>query len=266
MAGPGAEISASDDKVRYGDKVRLAGTVPGLSGVRVEIGFQRRGSGSWRTARTTETDPAGSYAARVTPRASGSYRAVPANGQPSEPVPVRVRSRTKVRVKKHVVRGTKVKVKGRVRPGGRRLVKLKLPGRDQRTRTNGKGRFTERWRPQGTGRGKVRAMARGNRVAAGSRSRAHKVTVYRRASASWYGPGLYGNGLACGGSLSPSTVGVAHRSMKCGTKLTLRHGNRSVRVKVIDRGPFAAGREFDLTAATKNRLGFGSTGTVLSSR
>jgi rare lipoprotein A len=54
--------------------------------------------------------------------------------------------------------------------------------------------------------------------------------------------------------------------MPCGTKLTLRYGGRSVRVKVIDRGPFAGGREFDLTAATKNRLGFGSTGTVLSSR
>jgi rare lipoprotein A len=39
-----------------------------------------------------------------------------------------------------------------------------------------------------------------------------------------------------------------------------------VRVEVIDRGPFAAGREFDLTGATKNRLNFGSTGTILSSR
>jgi rare lipoprotein A len=92
------------------------------------------------------------------------------------------------------------------------------------------------------------------------------VTVYRPAVASWYGPGLYGNRLACGGVLTPSTIGVAHKTMPCGTKLTLRYGDRSVRVRVIDRGPFVAGREFDLTAATRNRLGFGSTGRVLSSR
>ncbi|HZA88842.1 MAG TPA: septal ring lytic transglycosylase RlpA family protein [Solirubrobacterales bacterium] len=72
--------------------------------------------------------------------------------------------------------------------------------------------------------------------------------------------------MACGGTLTPSTVGVAHRSMPCGTRLTLRHAGRSVRVEVIDRGPFVGGREFDLTGATKNRLNFGSTGTVLSSR
>jgi rare lipoprotein A len=39
-----------------------------------------------------------------------------------------------------------------------------------------------------------------------------------------------------------------------------------VSARVIDRGPYASGREFDLTGATKARLGFGSTGTVLSSR
>jgi rare lipoprotein A len=39
-----------------------------------------------------------------------------------------------------------------------------------------------------------------------------------------------------------------------------------VRVPVVDRGPYVAGREFDLTAATKQKLGFGSTGTVLTTR
>jgi rare lipoprotein A (peptidoglycan hydrolase) len=39
-----------------------------------------------------------------------------------------------------------------------------------------------------------------------------------------------------------------------------------VRAKVVDRGPFSGGREFDLTAATRQRLGFPSTGTVLVSR
>jgi len=55
---------------------------------------------------------------------------------------------------------------------------------------------------------------------------------------------------------------VANKSLPCGTPITLRYRGRSVRVRVVDRGPFVAGREFDLTAATKRRLGFGSVGTI----
>ena len=49
-------------------------------------------------------------------------------------------------------------------------------------------------------------------------------------------------------------------------ELTLRYGGRSVDVRVVDRGPFAGNREFDLTSATKQRLGFADVGTVLTSR
>ena len=40
----------------------------------------------------------------------------------------------------------------------------------------------------------------------------------------------------------------------------------SIRVPVIDRGPYVAGREFDLTAATKRALGFGDLGTIWVTR
>ncbi|MGH2961704.1 MAG: septal ring lytic transglycosylase RlpA family protein, partial [Solirubrobacterales bacterium] len=260
-------MAASDGTVRYGDKVRLSGIVPGTSGAPVEIAFQRDGDTEWRSVHQTSTDPAGSYKAKLEPRASGSYRAQAAGGPPSQPVPVRVHSVTKLRVKRHVVVGDKVGIKGRVRPAGAgRSVRIKLPGGDEHTRTRPGGRFKETWRPRSTGRTKVRAVAGGDAVAAGSHSGARRVIVYRPASASWYGPGLYGNRTACGQTLSGSTLGVAHKTMPCGTKLTLRYRGRSVNVRVIDRGPFAAGREFDLTGATKSRLGFGSTGTVLSSR
>ena len=264
---PSAEISADRGVVRYGKAVRLSGTVPGGPAAGVRISFRREGSDRWRDSRGTRTDESGSYSTRVKPPASGYFRAHAEGGQPSSEVPVRVRSVTKVRVKRHIVVGDRVKVSGRVRPAsaGRR-VEVKLRGRDKSVRTRSGGRFKRSWKPRSTGNGKVRAVARGDRLAAGSRSRARKVTVYRPASASWYGPGFYGNRTACGQTLTPSTLGVANKSMPCGTKLTLRHGNRSVRVKVIDRGPFAGNREFDLTGATKNRLNFGSTGTVLSSR
>ena len=46
--------------------------------------------------------------------------------------------------------------------------------------------------------------------------------------------------------------------------MTLRYNGRTVRVPVIDRGPYVGSREFDLTEATKQALGFGDTGTVWS--
>jgi hypothetical protein len=264
---PSGQISASQGTVRYGKPVRLSGTLPGLGGAQVQIAFSRDGSDSWTVVGSTAADPAGAYEARVKPQASGAYRVQPTGGGPSEPVAVRVRSVAKLRVKRHVVVGHGVKIAGRVRPAGAgRPVRITLPGPDERTRTRAGGRFKESWKPRGTGEGKARAFAQGDAIAAAGRSRPRRVTIYRPASASWYGPGLYGNGTACGGTLTLSTVGVAHRSMPCGTKLTLRHAGRSVRVEVIDRGPFVGGREFDLTGATKSRLNFGSTGTVLSSR
>jgi rare lipoprotein A (peptidoglycan hydrolase) len=93
-----------------------------------------------------------------------------------------------------------------------------------------------------------------------------RLNVYRHAQASWYGPGLFGNKLGCGGRLTPGRLGVANKSLPCGTKVTLHYKGRTVRVPVVDRGPYVGAREFDLTAATKARLGFGSTGTVLTTR
>jgi rare lipoprotein A (peptidoglycan hydrolase) len=102
-------------------------------------------------------------------------------------------------------------------------------------------------RPRGAGRPKV------------VRHRADPSSAYRPAEASWYGGG---GGLACGGTLTSSTLGVANKTLPCGTKIYLRYHGHKVQVSVIDRGPFVAGREFDLTEATKRRLGFGDLGEV----
>ena len=67
---------------------------------------------------------------------------------------------------------------------------------------------------------------------------------------SWYGPGFYGNNGACGmipGGLTAETVGVAHRTLPCGTKVTFKNGGHVLVTYVIDRGPYVAGRIFDLT-------------------
>jgi rare lipoprotein A (peptidoglycan hydrolase) len=84
---------------------------------------------------------------------------------------------------------------------------------------------------------------------------------FHPAMASWYGPGLFGNPLGCGGIFGVGTQGVAHRALRCGQRIRLcvRHCRT---VAVVDRGPFVAGREFDLTAATARAVGFSGVGIV----
>jgi rare lipoprotein A (peptidoglycan hydrolase) len=80
--------------------------------------------------------------------------------------------------------------------------------------------------------------------------------------ASFYGAPLFGNGVACGGILHPWTLGVANKTLPCGTKVLFQYGNRAIEVKVIDRGPYIAGREWDLTAATAVALHFPGLGPI----
>lgn len=65
---------------------------------------------------------------------------------------------------------------------------------------------------------------------------------------SWYGPGEYGDRTACGVVfLQRDTIGVAHRSLPCGTKVTFQWNGKTVVTQVIDRGPYVPDRIFDLT-------------------
>jgi rare lipoprotein A len=188
----------------------------------------------------------------------------------AKPGPERVRSHVSLHLSGHaVLSGDRVRVHGRVRPRGRHRVKVVLRGRDTRVvtaRTAADGTFALRWRPRRTGNYAVRAYAvHGPRTRAAA-SEPRRLTSYRHAGASYYGPGLYGNGVACGGTLLPGTMGVAHRTLPCGTRVKLRYHGRTVTVPVIDRGPYVAGRDYDLTEAVKERLGFPGVGTVLASR
>jgi rare lipoprotein A len=155
-----------------------------------------------------------------------------------------------------------VTLRGRVEPGGTHRVLVRVGGHRLRTHTRGDGSYKVRWRAPSSGVYIARARVGGSPV----RSHRLRVNAYRPAAASYYGPGLYGNGVACGGTLTASKLGVANKTLPCGAKVTLRYHGRTVTVPVIDRGPFAGNREYDLTAATKAKLGFPSTGTVLTTR
>jgi rare lipoprotein A len=99
-----------------------------------------------------------------------------------------------------------------------------------------------------------------------STRRLGRLNVYRMALASWYGPGLYGMRTGCGGRLAPGRLGVANKSLPCGTKVTLRHRGHVLRVRVIDRGPYSGAREYDLTEATARRLHFHGYGGIQTTR
>ena len=165
--------------------------------------------------------------------------------------------------------GRTARVSGRLAPAaaGRTVTLERRTGRGWKTvdkaRTTAGGRFVLRKRSGKVDTAAARVRFAGDARTAPAVRRVGRLSFFRPALASWYGPGLYGNKLGCGGTLTPGTVGVAHKSLPCGTRLVLRKGNRTVRARVIDRGPYVGAREFDLTQATKQRLGFGSTGTVL---
>ena len=98
----------------------------------------------------------------------------------------------------------------------------------------------------------------------GPQTRPRLVALMRSAKATWYGPGLYGNRTACGKRLRRGTLGVAHKSLPCGTPVTFYRAGRFVTVRVIDRGPFARGVAWDLTAATARKLGMARTSRLRS--
>ena len=95
---------------------------------------------------------------------------------------------------------------------------------------------------------------------------AARANTVSRSIASWYGSSyrgdpsgdqFLGNTTACGEVLTERSFLVAHRTLPCGTLIEVMHGERSVVVRVGDRGPFVVGREFDLTRPVRDALGCG---------
>ncbi|MGI8411400.1 MAG: RlpA-like double-psi beta-barrel domain-containing protein [Solirubrobacteraceae bacterium] len=72
----------------------------------------------------------------------------------------------------------------------------------------------------------------------------------------------YGLPIACGGVLHIPQLGVANKTLPCGTEVTFVYGGRAIRVPVIDRGPYIAGRVWDLTGAAAEALQFPGLGPI----
>ncbi len=78
-----------------------------------------------------------------------------------------------------------------------------------------------------------------------------------------------GNRVACPGrKLVDSALVAAHKTLPCGTKVTVTNNRngKSVLVTIIDRGPFVKGRIIDLSLGAARALGFHGLASVTISR
>jgi rare lipoprotein A len=126
------------------------------------------------------------------------------------------------------------------------------------------GSFSASWNTDHIGRFSMRALITSstNTATAASSMPTVTITVYRQSIATQYGPGFYGKRTACGTKLKPSTIGVANRTLRCGSKVSVYYHGRTMVIPVIDRGPYANHADWDLTTATAQALGIDGTATI----
>ncbi len=127
------------------------------------------------------------------------------------------------------------------------------------------GSFTAVWRVSHIGQFRIRAVIEntpGVRPRGATKSPTLTMTVYRPSLATQYGPGFYGQKTACGQTLRGHTIGVANRTLPCGTPVAVYYRGRTLVVPVIDRGPYANAADWDLTQATGQALGIAGTAKI----
>jgi rare lipoprotein A len=278
-----------DETLRFGQRADVRGRFAASdAGRRVALQYAPHGD-RWRSIATTLVEARGRYRFEVRLKRSGKVRiallplataeggapsvvaAAEAQAPASRPRRVAVAGRLVVRrLDRDVRAGEPVHVRGTLLPrsrGRRVVVEVGSDGRWRpvaKARTRRFGHFDARVVTEIPGTQRLRVRFVGDRRNAGTRARAGTLQAFRAGLASWYA--LYGNRTACGQTLTASTLGVAHKTLPCGTSVTFRYGGREVTVPVIDRGPYAHGREWDLTGATARALGFGGVGVVWSTR
>ena len=282
-AGSAASVTVKLDRsaVRYGDRIVARGRlIPAAPGRAVTL--EQLVAGAWTPIAAGTTGAGGRYRLAARARRSGALRvrqapsaavadlaaaagpvALPA-ASPARRllVAARVRidrSRTTVRV------GRVLLVTGHAAPahaGRLILLQRRLHGAWRtiaHARTRAGGAYTLRLRARTSFSAKLRVRTVGTSTLAAGAAPAGVGSVLRAALASWYGSGHF---LACGGVITGGTMGVAHKTLPCGTLVTIRYRGRQVRVPVVDRGPFVGGREFDLAPGVRNALGFDGVGTI----
>jgi len=94
------------------------------------------------------------------------------------------------------------------------------------------------------------------------RAATHDVFVYGQAS--WYGPGFFGKTRADGKKYLRKEVFAAHKSLPFGSRLLVKNliNQKTIEVRIKDRGPFVEGRILDLSFAAAKMLDMIKTGVI----
>jgi rare lipoprotein A len=104
------------------------------------------------------------------------------------------------------------------------------------------------------------AFANTGGVAVPSSPTGPNAAAHTSAIATWFGPGFYGRQTACGQTLTTAIVGVANRTLPCGTLVKVSYKGHLLVVPVLDRGPYGhSGAQWDLTAEAARMLGIEET-------
>jgi rare lipoprotein A len=285
-AGPAApakppQIHLQSRHVAFGHDVVVTGTAP--AGETVMLEFAPAGGSGWREISAATAGGAGRFRLAGPLERSGDVEAVEGSTGSSTSIlfgggtsagmaasaaqPVEVKAAVRVGTGQiGVLTGQTAVIRGRLLPElpGRKVALQGLRGGTWQTlataRTGTRGKFRLRYATGAPGQEPIRVRFAGDQTNDRSAAHAGELTVYRQAGASWY----YDAGnTACG---FHAYYGVANRTLPCGAQVALRYDGRSVTATVDDRGPYVAGRDWDLNQNTAAALGFGGVGTIWSSQ
>ena len=289
-AAPAFELQAriAPQSVRLGNAVTASGTAPASeAGHWAVLQTAAKRHARWRPVAANRITRAGRFSLRARLPHSGFVRVVdvatqggvavtgaswsttPAGAVATAPRPVSVTARFSVDHPSFgALRGQRLAVRGRLMPwrAGRKVRLVGHFGRRgwqtlARTRTRTAGRFTLRFAADNGVSRRLRVVFDGDRANRGLSASAGTLTVYSDESvASWYDDA---GGTACG---FHAGLGVANKSLPCGTKVSFRYGGHIVTATVDDRGPFVAGRTWDFNQNVAAALGFGGVGTVWATK
>ncbi len=270
--------------LRYGRDATVRGDVAGGLGRAVTLEFQAAGSGRWRALASTHPGPRGGFTLRAPVRHSGHLRVAEAlTAEPlatiasaarmrapaaatSRPAAISVAAAFRVGAGTlDALTGRPVSLSGRLLPAaGGRVIRL-LSGSGTRwtaiasAPTGNDGHFVLRFAVPVAETTGLRVDFAGDRGNLATSATAGRLVTMTERVASWY---YDGGSTACG---FHATFGIASRTLPCGSHVTLSYHGHTVTATVDDRGPFVAGRDYDLNQNTAAALGMYGVATVLSS-
>jgi hypothetical protein len=279
QSGPSLQATVTPHRVTLNHPVVVTGTAPTSErGQRAVVETASTPGAAWRAVASGPIGSAGHFRLDARLRHSGYLRVVEGSAggsatavaaaastatSPSTPEQVLVRGHFRVaHAGRNILGGGAVAVRGRLLPAqsGR---SVRLQGRFGRrwhtlgsARTGARGRFKVRAAAPSSFARRLRVVFPGDAANTRTTQSAGRLTVYSPDMASWYNDG--GN-TACG---YHAGLGVANRTLPCGTKVRFYHAGHAVTATVDDRGPYVGGRNWDLNQNTAAALGFAGVGSV----